>query len=545
MKSTGEPVKQGGTAGNLYPSLAEPYYSVRGGFLLPINPLTPKIQEVSLMFPSLQEIQKLAKTGKYRRIPLCRELYADRFTPIEVMRTLRAASRHCYLLESAENNQTRGRYSFLGYEPTLELTCSRGQLVIRRGDTEHFQDIQHYSVHHPGEAIRGILNRFRSPLLKGMPPFTGGLVGYFSYEYIHYGEPSLAAPYIYDGGEDFRDVDLMLFDKVIVFDHYRQKLLLIVGVETGNPEKSYENACAELNKMEQLLNSGAKALFRPLHLKAPLTPVFSKKEYCQMVEKAKNYIREGDIFQAVLSNPQEAPAEGSLFDAYRVLRTTNPSPYMFYFSSDDIEVAGASPETLVKLTDGVLQTFPLAGTRPRGTTEEEDLQLEQELLADEKELAEHNMLVDLGRNDLGKISRLGTVCVEKYLKIQRFSHVMHIGSQVSGKILSDKDAVDAIDAILPAGTLSGAPKIRACQIIGELERRPRGIYGGAIGYLDFSGNLDTCISIRLAYKKNGKVCVQSGAGIVADSIPEKEFDECCSKARAVINALQEAKGGLS
>ena len=545
MKSTGEPVKQGGTAGDLYPSLAEPYYSVRGGFLLPLNPLTPKIQEVSLMFPSLQEIQKLAKTGKYRRIPLCRELYADRFTPIEVMRTLRAASRHCYLLESAENNQTRGRYSFLGYEPTLELTCSRGQLVIRRGDTEHFQDIQHYSVQHPGEAIRGILNRFRSPLLKGMPPFTGGLVGYFSYEYIHYGEPSLAAPYIYDGGEDFRDVDLMLFDKVIVFDHYRQKLLLIVGVETGNPEKSYENACAELNKMEQLLNSGAKALFRPLHLKAPLTPVFSKKEYCQMVEKAKNYIREGDIFQAVLSNPQEAPAEGSLFDAYRVLRTTNPSPYMFYFSSDDIEVAGASPETLVKLTDGVLQTFPLAGTRPRGTTEEEDLQLEQELLADEKELAEHNMLVDLGRNDLGKISRLGTVCVEKYLKIQRFSHVMHIGSQVSGKILSDKDAVDAIDAILPAGTLSGAPKIRACQIIGELERRPRGIYGGAIGYLDFSGNLDTCISIRLAYKKNGKVCVQSGAGIVADSIPEKEFDECCSKARAVINALQEAKGGLS
>ena len=264
-----------------------------------------------------------------------------------------------------------------------------------------------------------------------------------------------------------------------------------------------------------------------------------------MVEKAKYYIREGNIFQAVLSNPQEAPAEGSLFDAYRVLRTTNPSPYMFYFSSDDIEVAGASPETLVKLTDGVLQTFPLAGTRPRGTTEEEDLQLEQELLADEKELAEHNMLVDLGRNDLGKISRLGTVCVEKYLKIQRFSHVMHIGSQVSGKILSDKDAVDAIDAILPAGTLSGAPKIRACQIIGELERRPRGIYGGAIGYLDFSGNLDTCISIRLAYKKNGKVCVQSGAGIVADSIPEKEFDECCSKARAVINALQEAKGGLS
>lgn len=296
--------------------------------------------------------------------------------------------------------------------------------------------------------------------------------------------------------------------------------------------------------MEQLLTSGAKAVFRPLRLKAPLELCFSRERYLSMVEKARHYIHEGDIFQVVLSNPMEAKAEGSLFDVYRVLRTTNPSPYMFYFSSDDVEISGASPETLAKPQDGVLHTFPLAGTRPRGATPEEDLRLEQELLSDEKEKAEHNMLVDLGRNDLGKISRLGSVQVEKYMSIERYSHVMHIGSTVTGKISEDKDAVDAVDAILPAGTLSGAPKLRACQIIRELEQRPRGIYGGAIGYLDFTGNLDVCISIRLAYKKNGVVCVQSGAGIVYDSVPETEYLECRNKARAVVAAIEAAEGGI-
>ena len=246
----------------------------------------------------------------------------------------------------------------------------------------------------------------------------------------------------------------------------------------------------------------------------------------------------------MLSDPMTVPATGSLFDVYRVLRTTNPSPYMFYFSSDDIEIAGASPETLAHLENGVLHTFPLAGTRPRGKTDQEDKRLEQELLADKKERAEHNMLVDLGRNDLGKVSCLGSVHVEKYMEIERFSHVMHIGSTVSGLIRPDRDAMDAMDSILPAGTLSGAPKIRACEIIDELEDRKRGIYGGAVGYLDFAGNMDTCIAIRLAYKKDGVVCVQSGAGIVADSIPENEFMECQNKARAVTNALKMAEEGL-
>ena len=295
--------------------------------------------------------------------------------------------------------------------------------------------------------------------------------------------------------------------------------------------------------MADLIQNGTPAPNVPGQMTSPMRPLFSKEQYCSMVEKAKHHIREGDIFQIVLSNRLEADFEGSLFNAYRILRTVNPSPYMFYFSSSDLEVAGASPETLVKLEDGVLHTFPLAGTRPRGKTEAEDKQLEAELLADPKELAEHNMLVDLGRNDIGKISKLGSVAVEKYHSIERYSHVMHIGSTVRGELADDRTALDAIDAILPAGTLSGAPKIRACQLINDLENNKRGIYGGAIGYLDFTGNLDTCIAIRIAYKKNGKVFVRSGAGIVADSVPESEYQECINKAAAVVKAL-EAGGSL-
>ena len=273
----------------------------------------------------------------------------------------------------------------------------------------------------------------------------------------------------------------------------------------------------------------------------PVKPLFDKDTYCAMVNKAKHYIHEGDIFQIVLSNRLSASFSGSLLNTYRILRTINPSPYMFYFSGTDVEVAGASPETLVKLENGVLHTFPLAGTRPRGRTETEDKALEQELLQDVKELAEHNMLVDLGRNDLGKISKFGSVQVEKLHSIEKFSHVMHIGSTVRGNLRDDMDALDAIAAVLPAGTLSGAPKIRACQLIGELENNKRGIYGGAVGYIDFAGNMDTCIAIRIAYKKNNTVFIRSGAGIVADSEPEKEYQECLNKAQAVVKALRLAE----
>lgn len=486
------------------------------------------------MFPTLDQAKALAAEG-YRRIPVSREIYADRFTPIEVMRTLRHVSSHCYLLESAEDARQWGRYTFLGFNPTAEISCKGGRLRIQAGTTMTTQ------VSHPGDAIRRMLDENRSPKIPGLPPFTGGLVGYFSYSYIGYAEPTLGLTHE-DGA--FQDVDLMLFDQVIAFDHLRQKITLIAGARTDDMETSYHKAVDELDQLAALIRTGTKAQQPPPCLKTPLTPLFDRAQYGDMVRRAQHYIREGDIFQVVLSNPIEAEMEGSLFDVYRVLRTSNPSPYMFYFSSNDIEIAGASPETLAKLEDGKLFTFPLAGTRPRGATEAEDKALEAELLVDEKELAEHNMLVDLGRNDMGRISEIGTVHVEKHLKIERFSHVMHIGSTVTGQIRADKDAVDAVDAILPAGTLSGAPKLRACAIIDELEGRERGIYGGAIGYLDFAGNMDTCIAIRLAYKQNGKVCVRSGAGIVADSVPDSEYEECLNKARAVVHAIEIAQEGI-
>ncbi len=539
-------MNQGGTAGNLN-FQARPWQNwilPETGFLyfLLAEAITKKTQEGLYMYPTLEEIRKIAESGEYRRIPVCRELYSDRYTPVEVMRTLRTASRHCYLLESASQTEVWGRYSFLGYEPSMEITCTDGNLQIRKIHEDGTEEKTQQQVKHPGKAIRKILEEYKSPVLEKMPTFTGGLVGYFSYDYIKYSEPKLK---LTDKTvEDFRDMDLMLFDQVIAFDHYRQKVLLITGVMTGDLENSYQKAEVKLAEMAELIRNGEHKEFPSLKLKSPIQPQFPKEKYCEMVETARYYIREGDIFQVVLSNPMRAKAEGSLFDTYRVLRATNPSPYMFYFSSDDIEIAGASPETLAKLTGKELSTFPLAGTRPRGKTKEEDEALEKGLLADEKERAEHNMLVDLGRNDIGKISKIGTVKVEKYMCIERFSHVMHIGSTVTGQIRDDKDAVDAVDAILPAGTLSGAPKFRACQIIQELEQSKRGIYGGAIGYLDFAGNLDTCIAIRLVYKKNGEICIRSGAGIVADSVPENEFQECCNKARAVVQAIETAQEGL-
>lgn len=477
---------------------------------------------------TFDEAKKLAEG--FQVIPISEEIMADIKTPIEVLRILKKVSSHCYMLESVENQERWGRYTFLGFDPKMEITCTDGHLTIKNGG------ITNLEVKHPGQKIREIMEEYRSPKVEGLPSFTGGLVGYFSYDYVKYSEPSLNLDA--KDEEGFKDVDLMLFDKVIAFDNLRQKIIVIVNAKTQDLENEYEKAVKEIHRIIELIKNGEPAKVEAGKLQSELRPLFKEDEYCSMVEKAKKYIYEGDIFQVVLSNRFEADYEGSLLNAYRVLRTTNPSPYMFYFSSDDIEVAGASPETLVKLEDGVLHTFPLAGTRPRGKDEAEDKQLEKELLADEKELAEHNMLVDLGRNDIGKISNFGTVAVQKYMSIERYSHVMHIGSTVRGEIRDDKSAIDAVDAILPAGTLSGAPKIRAMEIINELENNKRGIYGGAIGYIDFTGNLDTCIAIRIAFKKNGKVFVRSGAGIVADSIPKNEYQECINKAKAVVNALK-------
>lgn len=494
------------------------------------------------MIPDKDELKEIAAKGNFKRIPLCMEIYSDAYTPIEAMRILREQSNHCFLLESASQTENWGRYTFLGYKPTLEVTCIDGHLTVKQEHDDGTEEMIHEEeVSHPGEYLRELISSYRSPQINGMPPFTGGLVGYFSYDYIKYAEPKLK---LSKDADDFKDMDLMLFNDVIAFDHYRQKIYLISGVRMSDIDKSYDAAVLRINEMNSILKTGKKHFFEPLKLKSEILPVKLKEEYVDMVEKAKKYIREGDIFQVVLSDPLTAKAEGSLFDTYRVLRAKNPSPYMFYFTSDDIEMAGASPETLASLQNGIVSTFPLAGTRRRGKNFEEDQALERELLSDEKELAEHNMLVDLGRNDIGRVSKLGSVNVEKYMEIERFSRVMHIGSTVTGQVRDDMDAVDCIDAILPAGTLSGAPKFRACQIIEELEGRKRGVYGGAVGYLDFSGNMDVCIAIRLVYKKNGEICIRSGAGIVADSIPENEFMECQNKAAAVVDAVKTAEYGL-
>ena len=476
--------------------------------------------------PTLEEL-KAYDTSKYTVAPVSTEIFSDFIT--EALRILKNVSTHTYMLESAQESDTWGRYTFLGFEPKLEISCINGEM--KAGDIT-------FKTENPTEYLRQVLTQYRSPNVSYLPPFTGGLVGYFSYDYLKYSEPILKKDLVDEN--EFKDVDLMLFDKVIAFDNVRQKIVLIANAKLADIETEYNRAVNELERIADLLKNGKKAKEKPGRILGEFEPVFNEEQYCDMVEKGKHYIFEGDIFQIVLSNRLSAPFEGSLLNTYRALRTINPSPYMFYFSGTDVEVAGASPETLVKLENGVLHTFPLAGSRPRGKSPEEDEELIKDLLSDEKELAEHNMLVDLGRNDLGRVSKFGTVEVERYMDVLKFSHIMHIGSTVRGEIREDKDALDAIEAVLPAGTLSGAPKIRACQLIDELENCKRGIYGGAIGYIDFTGNMDTCIAIRIAYKKNGRVFVRSGAGIVADSVPKKEHTECINKAKAVINAIKDS-----
>ena len=429
------------------------------------------------IYPDLSFLQNQANTKDYTHYPLTLELLADIKTPLEVLKLFKEQNKPCFLLESVISKEQWGRYTFLGFDPVLEITGLNGQIY------ENGQAIKSTA---PQKYLRKLLAKYRVPKLTNLPPFIGGLVGYFGYDYFKYAETKLKLDA--KNPEALNDFNLMLFTKVVCFDHTQQKIYLIANVPLTDLTAQYQKSCQELQDLAELL------------------------------------------FQ------------GSLLDTYRQLRLLNPSPYLFYAQTSDLEVIGASPETLVKLENETLYTYPFAGTRARGKTLQEDLALENELLQDEKELAEHNMLVDLGRNDLGKVCQFGTVEVEKYLNIERFSHVMHIGSTIRGIIQNDKDALDTVDAILPAGTLSGAPKFRACEIINELEDVKRGIYGGAIGYIDFSGNLDLCIAIRIMYQKNQKIFIQSGAGIVADSNADKEYQECINKAKATVKALELAGG---
>lgn len=478
--------------------------------------------------PEYEQILSLAEN--YKSIPICREIYADMMTPISILMRLSAVSKGYYLLESVEGGEKWGRYSFLGYEPKMRVSCKDGTVKVEKsGKTEEI------TTENPLEVLRGILKEYEAPTLENMPPFTGGFVGHFSYRMIRYAEPTLAL----DSG-NMEDYDVMLFDKIIAYDHLKQKILLIVHIRTDRITENYSRAIAELQKMNDLIRDPAKLPEHASDKAVRFTCNQTKEEFCEMVQKAKKYIYQGDIFQAVVSRRFESPYRSSLINAYRVLRTTNPSPYMVYMKMDDKEIMSTSPETLVRLERGRLTTFPVAGSRPRGTTEEADQRLAEELMADEKERAEHNMLVDLGRNDLGRISRFGSVEVTEYMNIHKYSKIMHICSRVESDILENHDGLDAIASVLPAGTLSGAPKIRACEIIEELEKTPREIYGGALGYLDFTGNMDTCIAIRMAVKKDDRVYVQAGAGIVADSVAEKEYVETGNKAGAVLRAIENA-----
>lgn len=462
----------------------------------------------------------------YKIIPISKEISADIKSPMEVLAILKNVTNKCFLLESLESSGERGRYTFLGYNPIMRVEI-KDKIIKTNGKEVVFE--------HPNNYIRKILKKYEAPRFDYLPSFTGGFVGYFAYDYIKYNEPKLKLDA--KDPENFNDVDLLLFDKVIAYDNLTQKIFVIINIKTDKLETNYKKGIEDIEIIIDLIKKGKKFDKQKNILKTNFKTIFTKEEFMEKVDNCKKYIYEGDIFQVVPSNRVYAEFSGSLYDTFDILRKTNPSPYMFYLNIEDLEIAGASPETLVKLEKEIVYTYPLAGTRRRGIDEQEDKLLEKELLSDPKELAEHNMLVDLGRNDLGRISKIGSVVVEKYMDILRFSHVMHIGSVVKGKIKEEYDSLDAISAVLPAGTLSGAPKIRAMEIINEQENDKRGIYGGAIGYIDFAGDMDMCIAIRIAYKKNNKVFVRSGGGIVADSIPENEHIERENKAKAVINAI--------
>lgn len=483
-----------------------------------------------MFYPSLEKAKELAKNCSM--MPVSMELMADIKTSIEILRNLKAHSDRCFMLESVAGNDNWSRYSFLGYMPTMTISGSDSIVTTTSGGKSHNQ------ICDPVELIRETLRAYKSPEVEGLPPFTGGFVGYFSYDFVKYTQtaPVLKAA----NTERFNDFSLMLIEKVIAFDHFKQKIFLIVNVSTESPEQNYADAIATLKDMERLV------LETPDHPSqsascGDFAEAFTKEQFCQGVETLQGHIRKGDIFQAVLSNRFTAPFEGSLLETYRILRTTNPSPYMVYMHMGDVEIACASPETLVSLRGRKLSSFPLAGTRPQSENEAENVRLAEELLSDEKELSEHDMLVDLARNDLGKISAFGSVRVDSYHQVKHYSHVMHIASMVTGDIADGKDALDAVIAALPAGTLSGAPKKKACELVDGLENMKRGPYGGAMGYIDFTGNADFCIGIRMAVKKDDRVFVQSGAGIVAGSVPETEYEETLHKAQAVMDALREGR----
>lgn len=477
--------------------------------------------------PSMEEARDLSRTN--RVIPIAMEIFADVKTPIQLLATIRKRSNDWFILESVSGSDNWGRYTFLGYKPSRSIFGTQGTVTIESKGIETVEQGSAFSI------IRRILSEHKSPRIDYLPPFTGGFVGYFAYDFVQELIPKLELTNKKD--LDFHDFHLMLIDKVIAFDNFEQKIFLITNIASEDLENNYIEGITTLKDMEKLVLENHVLDTEDSSICGLFEDACTQDEFEEMVEQVKAHIFEGDIFQAVISNRSKASFKGDLMGTYRRLRTSNPSPYMVYMRLDDIEIACASPETLVSLRDGEVISFPLAGTCARGENEEQDAALIDALLHNEKECSEHDMLVDLARNDLGRVCRFGSVDVREHRKIKKFAHVSHIASRVSGELKQEADALDVIAATLPAGTLSGAPKKRACEIIDEIESVARGIYGGAIGYIDFAGNMDMCIGIRMAILKDDQVMVQSGAGIVADSDASQEYLETKYKARAMMNAI--------
>ena len=478
------------------------------------------------MKPQIDEIEKYK--NEYDIIPVFDELLSDFTTPMNVLRNIKEISDKFYLLESVDNSHF-GRYSYLGYDPILTISCK---------DNIVCENKKKYYSEKPFDEIKRILSNYKAPKIEGLPPFCGGFVGYVAYDSYKYFEPKLK---IKSKDVGFNDYEFLLFDKVICFDNYMQKIILIVNIKLNDLENNYELAKEEIDKLKSVIYKVSNYKEEKIKIVEELKSLDTKEEYTQKLNTIKKHIYDGDIFQCVFSRRFVGKIEGSLLETYRNLRSINPSPYMYYIKNEGLEIVGASPETLVSKEGDVITTFPIAGTRPRGKNASIDARLEHELLHDEKEIAEHNMLVDLGRNDIGRVSEFGSVKVLEYMKILRFSHVMHIASTVVGKAKRDLKSIDVLQSVLPAGTLSGAPKLRACEIIDSLEKERRGIYGGGIGYIDFRDNMNICIVIRTIVKKDNNVYVQAGGGIVALSDPENEYLETENKAKAVFKAVEAQK----
>ncbi len=491
------------------------------------------------MFTSYDTFKSLADKGNV--IPVYESLLADTETPVSVYMKIRDKSPYSFLFESVEGGEKIARYSFIGFRPFMIFEAKGFDFNLKIFDDRfYFVGDEIKSLKHPLEALNKIISLFKSVHIDELPRFTCGAVGYFGYESISLVEKIPQAKIDDIGAED---IFLMFFDSLLVFDNLKRRIFIISNVYKDQNSESqlkdeYYRALGRITEVKSFLRRRISPDISRVELDEEFKFNMRKDEFIEKVNRIKEYISNGDIFQAVLSQRFERKIEGDPFDIYRMLRVVNPSPYMYFLNVDDLKIIGSSPELLVRVENGIVETRPIAGTRRRGRTPDEDKKLEIELLNDEKEKAEHLMLVDLGRNDIGRISYFGTVKVDQFMVIEKYSHVMHIVSNVSGKLREDVSPIDALYSCFPAGTVTGAPKIRAMEIIAELEPTKRGIYGGAIGYIDFSGNIDFCIAIRTIVMKGNKAYFQSGAGIVHDSVPEREYQETLDKLEATFKAVE-------